>query len=435
MVDMRLAVVRVVVVPRLLVLVVVVLLLVLVLLLVGLLHQLGLLLLLLLVLWLFAEIVLLLVVLLATGGELVITGLLLVQSCQLLVSSRRGARRGLAGLAGAAGRVRLAVRCRLAARLLLLMLVLVLVLTLVLVLLVVLALVLVLLVVLVQLELGARPVHARVLLLVVGSRHGRRLLVHRRREEGGRVVVVVGNLGLRVGGRRHAGRLALRHRLGRLGESLEVELVGVALAVHLLHDVLVVVVSERPAKLVVVHVRLALALAPLPGHLVRIQQLELAVAPLPGDAGCVCLVREQLQQELPQLDLARAGAHARQVMVVVVRVGVVLLRVVVRVGVVAVRVGVVCVRVLVGGHGSDRGTGRVVLVLARVEARVVGLLVADRTRAGRLVLVRVLALVLTGGRHRGHERRVVGVVRVPEQGRVGGVVRVVRAWRRSERAG
>lgn len=158
------------------------------------------------------------------------------------------------------------------------------------------------LVLLVQLELylRARPVNTRVLLLlVIGGRHGRRLLVHRRREKRGRVVVVVGYLGLGVCGRGYAGWLARSHRLGGLGEALEVELVGVALAVHLLHDVLVIIVPERPAELVVVHVRLALALAPLARHLVRVEQLELAVSALPGDAGRVGLVGEQLEQELP----------------------------------------------------------------------------------------------------------------------------------------
>lgn len=108
------------------------------------------------------------------------------------------------------------------------------------------------------------------------------------------MVVVVGDLRLRVGGRRNAARLALGHRLGGLREPLKVELVGVALAVHLLHDVLVVIIPERPAELVIVHVWLALTFAPLARHLVGVEQLELAVAALPADAGRVCLVSEQL---------------------------------------------------------------------------------------------------------------------------------------------
>lgn len=62
---------------------------------------------------------------------------------------------------------------------------------------------------------------------------------------------------------------------------------------------------KRPAELVVVHVGLRLALAPAPRHLVWVRQLELAVRALPRDAVGVRRVRQQLQQELPQLDLPR----------------------------------------------------------------------------------------------------------------------------------
>lgn len=88
-----------------------------------------------------------------------------------------------------------------------------------------------------------------------------------------------------------------------LVDALEVELVGVALAVHFGHDVLVVVVAQRPAQLVIVHVGLTLAFAPSPRHLVGIRHLELTVGPLPGDAAGVVAVRQQLQEKLPELDL------------------------------------------------------------------------------------------------------------------------------------
>lgn len=91
--------------------------------------------------------------------------------------------------------------------------------------------------------------------------------------------------------------------LVRLRDSLEVKFVGVALAVHLSHDVLVVVVAQGATQLVVVHVGLALALAPALGHLIGVGHLELAVGALPGDDAGVVVVRQQLQQELPQLDL------------------------------------------------------------------------------------------------------------------------------------
>ena len=74
-------------------------------------------------------------------------------------------------------------------------------------------------------------------------------------------------------------------------QSHKVELVGVALAVYLGHDVLVVVVAKRSAQLVVVHGRLALTLTPAPRHAVRLHQLELAARALPRDALGVTSVR------------------------------------------------------------------------------------------------------------------------------------------------
>ncbi len=93
--------------------------------------------------------------------------------------------------------------------------------------------------------------------------------------------------------------------LVRLRDALEVKFVGVTLAVHLSHDVLVIVVAQSAAQLVVVHVGLALALAPALGHLVWVGHLELAVGAFPGDDAGVVAVGQQLQQELPQLDLPR----------------------------------------------------------------------------------------------------------------------------------
>lgn len=87
---------------------------------------------------------------------------------------------------------------------------------------------------------------------------------------------------------------------------MEVKLVGVALAVDFGHDVLVVIIAQRPAQLVVVHVGFAFTLSPTPSHLVRIDEFELAVGALPGDARHVGAVREELQEELPQLNLPTA---------------------------------------------------------------------------------------------------------------------------------
>lgn len=91
--------------------------------------------------------------------------------------------------------------------------------------------------------------------------------------------------------------------LQRLSNAVEVELVGVALAVHLGHDIFVIVVAQRTAQLVVVHIGLALTLAPAPRHLVRVCHLELAVGALPGNTASIGAVRQELQEELPQLDL------------------------------------------------------------------------------------------------------------------------------------
>ena len=95
--------------------------------------------------------------------------------------------------------------------------------------------------------------------------------------------------------------------MDRLGKSDEIKLVGVSLALDLRHDVLVVVVSEGTAQLVVVHVWFALPLPPAAGDLVGVGQLELAVCTLPGDASAVGTVGEELQEELPQLDLSTAA--------------------------------------------------------------------------------------------------------------------------------
>lgn len=92
-------------------------------------------------------------------------------------------------------------------------------------------------------------------------------------------------------------------RLQRLSNAMEVELVGVALAMHLGHNIFVIVVAQCAAQLVVVHVWLALTLAPAPRHLVRVRHLELAICALPGDAASISTVRQKLQEELPQLNL------------------------------------------------------------------------------------------------------------------------------------
>ena len=92
--------------------------------------------------------------------------------------------------------------------------------------------------------------------------------------------------------------------LAQLHQGVEVKLVRVTLPVDFLHDVLVVVVSEGPAHLVVVHVGLGLPLTPPARHLVWVGHLELARGALPGDEGDGGGVREELKEKLPELDLA-----------------------------------------------------------------------------------------------------------------------------------
>lgn len=52
----------------------------------------------------------------------------------------------------------------------------------------------------------------------------------------------------------------------------------------------------------------ALAGAPQAGHFVRVLDDELAVIPLPGDDVVVFFFPQQLQDEVPQLDLPGSGA-------------------------------------------------------------------------------------------------------------------------------
>lgn len=64
-----------------------------------------------------------------------------------------------------------------------------------------------------------------------------------------------------------------------LGNAMEVKFVGIPFAMHLGHNVFVIVVSEGPAELVIIHVGLVLAQSPQPGHLLGIHQLELTAIP------------------------------------------------------------------------------------------------------------------------------------------------------------
>lgn len=78
------------------------------------------------------------------------------------------------------------------------------------------------------------------------------------------------------------------------------------------HDVFVVIISKCPAELVIVHVRLRLSVSPLASHLVRVDQFEFSVRSLPRYASHVLRIRQQLQQELPQLYLPRTWNEERR---------------------------------------------------------------------------------------------------------------------------
>lgn len=92
------------------------------------------------------------------------------------------------------------------------------------------------------------------------------------------------------------------------------ELVDQPLAVHLRQDTALVVVAQRPAHRLVVHVRFVLVYAPEPRDRFAVDQLEdapLAVRPF-DVARAVLVVLQQLEQELPQVRgraLARLPLH------------------------------------------------------------------------------------------------------------------------------
>lgn len=83
-------------------------------------------------------------------------------------------------------------------------------------------------------------------------------------------------------------------------QTIEVELVRVAFAVNLRHDILIIVIAKGTREFVVVHIRLGLSFSPATRHFVRIDQFEFAIRTFPSDhirigAG----VGKQFQQKLP----------------------------------------------------------------------------------------------------------------------------------------
>lgn len=92
-------------------------------------------------------------------------------------------------------------------------------------------------------------------------------------------------------------------------QFIEVELVGEPLAFGLMKDSLVVVVSQGPAELIIVHLGFTLPGPPEPGHFIWILNYKFTIIPLPGDDIMILLFPEQFQDEVPQLDLPGPGAR------------------------------------------------------------------------------------------------------------------------------
>ena len=83
--------------------------------------------------------------------------------------------------------------------------------------------------------------------------------------------------------------------------------IDVSFAPCLQDYVLVIIVSQPPGQLFIVHLWFILPDAPPPRHLVRVDHLEFPTIASPGDKVLTCLVGEELKQELPELDGTRAS--------------------------------------------------------------------------------------------------------------------------------
>lgn len=84
------------------------------------------------------------------------------------------------------------------------------------------------------------------------------------------------------------------------------------MAVHLLDDVLLVIVAQRPGQLVVRHpVVLVLPEAPQPGYLLRLQQHEFAASAGPLDDLLMPAGQQQVEQKAPQGEIAGVQVRRR----------------------------------------------------------------------------------------------------------------------------
>ena len=74
-----------------------------------------------------------------------------------------------------------------------------------------------------------------------------------------------------------------------------------------------VTIPQCPAQLVVVHLGFTLPGPPKSGHLIWVLYDKLAIVPLPGNDIMIFFFPQQLQDEVPQLDLPGPGARLRLV--------------------------------------------------------------------------------------------------------------------------
>ena len=70
------------------------------------------------------------------------------------------------------------------------------------------------------------------------------------------------------------------------------------------YHVAIIVIPESTAQLLVVHRGFVFSPAPLLRHLLRVIQFELTIVSNPHDEMAAAFLGEQLQKELPQLDLS-----------------------------------------------------------------------------------------------------------------------------------
>lgn len=70
-----------------------------------------------------------------------------------------------------------------------------------------------------------------------------------------------------------------------------------------------VIIPQSPAQLIIVHLGFTLPGPPESSHFIWILDDKLAIVTLPGDDIMILLFPEQLQNEVPQLDLSGTGAR------------------------------------------------------------------------------------------------------------------------------